>query len=337
MRHTLKIGLAAVVLVLLAVQPVLAQKVYEFKISVDTVMNHPRNQGLLIFMDLVKKRSNGQLLPTLYHSAQLYKDTHLMKALTLGTVEMGMPGNWQLESYDPNMSITSLPMFYGQAPDVTIKMVDGTWGKTVSNSLEKKLKVKILGRWAELGYVQFHTCGKIVEKLEDFKGLKIRYFASGVNARRLKALGCNPVMVSWADVPMALVQGTVDGLITTFKSAEGAKLDEAGMKYSVKDYELYGQYVPMISLKFWGKLPENLQKILVDAWEEQVDPQRDMARKMQDEAEDLLKQRGVKIFEPSKDTLTKWRRHIMPTQEPYVKEVGMDPELVNSAKSMLGM
>jgi C4-dicarboxylate-binding protein DctP len=109
------------------------------------------------------------------------------------------------------------------------------------------------------------------------------------------------------------------------------------MKYSVKDYEIYTQYVPMISLKFWEKLPENLQKILVDAWEAQVDQQRAMAQKMQAEAEDLLKQRGVTIFEPSKDTLAKWRRHIMPTQEPYAKKIGMDPELVNSAKSMLGM
>jgi C4-dicarboxylate-binding protein DctP len=260
-----------------------------------------------------------------------------MKALTLGTVEMGAPGNWQLESYDPNASITSLPIFYGRSPEVSIKLMDGEWGKALSRSLENKIRVKVPGRWQDLGFVHFHTCGKTVKKLEDFKGLKIRYFASMVNAERLRALGCNPVMISWADVPMALVQGTVDGLITTFKSADSSKLDEAGMKYSVKDYELYGQYVPMISLKFWEKLPENLQKILVDAWEDQVDQQRDMARKMQDEAEDLLQQRGVTIFEPSQDTLAKWRKHIMPSQEPYVKKVGMDPELVNTAKSMLGL
>ncbi|MBW2147971.1 MAG: hypothetical protein JRI22_13195, partial [Deltaproteobacteria bacterium] len=53
MRLAWKVCLAAVVLVMLAIQPALAQKVYEFKISVDTVMNHPRNQGLLIFMDMI--------------------------------------------------------------------------------------------------------------------------------------------------------------------------------------------------------------------------------------------------------------------------------------------
>ena len=117
MRHTFKICLAAALLVVLAVQPVLAQKVYEFKISVDTVMNHPRNQGLVIFIDMVKKRSNGRLAPTLYHSAQLYKDTHVPKALSLGTLEMGVPGISQLESYDFNASISALPMFYRQPPN----------------------------------------------------------------------------------------------------------------------------------------------------------------------------------------------------------------------------
>jgi TRAP-type C4-dicarboxylate transport system substrate-binding protein len=337
MKSMWRVGLAIMVCLALGAAPALAQDKFEFKISVDTTMNHPRNQGLLIFIDELKKQSNGRLVPTLYPSAQLYKDTHVMKALTLGTVEMAAPGIWQLESYDPNASITSLPMFYGQPPEATLKLVDGEWGRTVAESLGKKIKVKIPGRWYELGYVHLHSCTKKITKLSDIAGMKIRYFGSGVNAMRIKAMGGNPVMISWADVPMALVQGTVDGLITTFKSADSSKLDEAGLKYSFKDYELYGQYVPMISLKFWDKLPKDLQDILVKVWEGQVDKQREMARKMQDEAEDLLKKRGVEVVYPSQETLKEIRDYIMPHQAPYVKEVGMDPALVNMAKDLLGM
>ncbi|MBW2308138.1 MAG: TRAP transporter substrate-binding protein DctP [Deltaproteobacteria bacterium] len=337
MRRAWKVCLAGVVLVVLAIQPALAQKVYEFKISVDTVMNHPRNQGLLIFMDMIKKRSNGRLAPKLYHSAQLYKDTHVPKALSLGTLEMGVPGIWQLESYDPNASITSLPMFFGQPAEVTEKLVDGEMGKAVAESLGKKIRVKVLGRWYELGYIHMHFIKKKVAKLEDFKGLKIRYFGSSVNAERIKAFGASPIMISWADVPMAMVQGTVDGLITSFKSAEGAKLNEAGMKYSVKYRESMLHYLPMVSLKFWSTLPEDLQKIMVDSWNEQVDQQREMARKMQAEAELILEKKGVEIFRPSDELLAKWRKHIMPAQEPFVKKIGMNTELVNIAKKMLGM
>jgi TRAP-type transport system periplasmic protein len=337
MKNAWKFGLVLLILLGLTAGPVTAE-VYKFKISVDTTMNHPRNQGLLKFIELVKEKSGGKLVPELFHSAQLYKDTHVPKALSLGTVEMAVPGIWQLESYDPNASITALPMFYGQPPEATERLVDGAWGKAIGASLGKKMRVKVLSGWYELGYIHVHFVKKEVKSLEDFKGLKIRYFGSAVNAKRIKAYGGSPMMVSWADVPMALVQGTVDGLITTMKSADSAKLDEAGMKYSVKDYEFLGYYVPMVSLKFWNKLPKDLQKIMEDAWAGQFMEQRKMARKMQADAEGVMKKRsGLKIFEPDQATLTKWRNHIMPAQAPFIKKIGMDPDLVDMAKKELGI
>ena len=336
MKRTGLLSLVTLLFVCLIAGPSLAE-VYKFKISVETVMNHPRNQGLVIFIDMLKERSKGRLEPTLYHSAQLYKDTHVPKALGLGTLEMGMPGIWQLEGYDVNASITSLPMFAGQPPEVTEQMVDGEWGQTIGEFLGNKMKVKVLGGWYELGDIHIHTIKKPIRTLEDFKGQKIRYFGSSVNAERLKTYGASPIMVSWPDVPMAMVQGTVDGLITSFKSAEGAKLNEAGMKYSTKDYQCILHYVPMVSLKFWDKLPKDLQKLMIDVWAETAPKQREIARKDQKEAEMLLQQRGVEIISPSKETLLEWRNHLMSFQEPFVQKMKMDPELVNMAKKILGM
>ena len=300
-------------------------------------MDHPRNQGILLFIDGIKKKSGGRLDPEFFHSAQLYKGGAVPKALKLGTLDMGAPATGYLTTYDVNACLNYLPMFYGQPPEATERLVDGAWGKAVGESLGKKIRVKVLGGWYELGYIHIHFMKNDVRKLEDFTGLKVRYFGSAVNAERIKALGGSPMMVSWADVPMALVQGTVDGLITTMKSADSAKLDEAGMKYSVKDYEFLGHYVPMVSLKFWEKLPQDLQKVLEDAWAAQYKEQRKMARAMQDEAEDIMKKRsGLNIFEPDPETRAQWRKHIMPAQDPFIKKIGMDPALVDMAKKELG-
>jgi len=335
MKKTLKLFLVMLVFAGLTAGPAMAE-VIKFKISLDTTMNHPRNEGMLKFMELVKKMSNGQLEPEMFHSAQLYKDTHVCKALSLGTVEMAAPGIWQLESYDPNASITSLPMFYGQPSEKAEKLVDGDWGARVGESLGKKIGVKIPGGWYELGYNHHFFLKKDVRKLEDFKGQKIRYFGSAVNAERIKALGGSPMMISWADVPMALVQGTVDGLETTMKSCDSSKLDEAGVKYVLKDHFMTSYYVPMISLKFWEKLSKDHQKIMIDAWQAQFMDQRMMARKMQNEAEDIMKKRsGVNIHQPDPATIAAWRKHIMPSQEPFVKKLGMDPELVAMAQEAL--
>ena len=122
------LGIGAVVITLaLSMSPgklAAADKVFEFKISVDTVPNHPRNMGLVIFIEELEKKSGGKLKPKYYHSAQLYKDAHVTKALRTGTVEMAVPGNWVLEGFDTSTSLTMLPMFFGQPEKVTENLIE---------------------------------------------------------------------------------------------------------------------------------------------------------------------------------------------------------------------
>ncbi len=314
-----------------------AEKVYEFKISVDTVPNHPRNMGLVIFIEELQKRSGGRLAPKYYHSAQLYKDAHVTKALRTGTVEMAVPGNWVLEGFDTSTSITMLPMFFGQPGKVTEDLIDGEVGKAVNLSLEKKVGVKSPGRWFELGYDQTWTRNKKITKMEDFKGLKIRHSGGSIPEDRLNAFGASAVFIAWPDVPMALVQGTVDGICSTAKSVESAKLYEAGIKYAVLCRNFNGYYVPLVNLKFWNSLPPDLQKIFTDVWNEVAPRQREIARKEQAEARKIMEGKGVEFYEPSDEELAKWRKHLMPIQDKIVKDLKHDPALVELAKKALGM
>lgn len=337
MKKALKPIIFAVILFILAAQPVMAQEVYKFKISVNTVMDHPRNQGLLLFMEGVKKKSGGRLMPELFHSAQLYKGGAVPKALKLGTLDMGAPATGYLTSYDINACLTYLPMFYGRGPEAIRKFIDSGYGKAISESMEKKMGVKVLGRFYELGYVHILTVKRPIENIEDFKGLKIRYPTSPEFAQRIKAFGANPMRISLSDLSMALLQGTVDGTITNFKSADATKLEESGVKYAVKEYGALAHYMPIVSNKFWNSLPRDLQKIMVEAWEESVDKQREMSVKMQEEGEMNLEKRGVKIYRPTEEERAKWRNHIMPTQAPFVKKMKYDEKLINLAKEILGM
>jgi TRAP-type C4-dicarboxylate transport system substrate-binding protein len=129
----------------------------------------------------------------------------------------------------------------------------------------------------ELGYVHHLIAKRPVEKIEDFKGLKIRYPASPEFALNIKALGGSPIQIALSDLPMALLQGTVDGTITNFKGADATKLDEAGVKYAVKDNISLTHYVPMLSNRFWNSLPKDLQKIIIECSEAVVPKQRGMS------------------------------------------------------------
>ncbi len=314
-----------------------AEKVFEFKISIDTVPNHPRYGGLEIFVPELAKKSGGRLVGKIYHSAQLYKDAHVTKALRTGTVEMAVPGNWLLEGFDTSASLTQLPMFFGQPGKITEDLIDGAVGKAVNQSLEKKVGAKSPGRWYELGYDHTWTVSKKITKMEDFKGLKIRHSGGSIPEDRLNRFGASAVFIAWPDVPMALVQKTVDGICSTTKSVESAKLYEAGIKYCVtcRNYNAY--YVPLVNLKFWNILPPDLQKTFSEVWNETVPKQREIARKEQADARKLMEGKGVEFFDPSDEELAKWRNYLMPIQDKIVKDLKQDPALVELARKALGM
>jgi TRAP-type C4-dicarboxylate transport system substrate-binding protein len=317
----------------------MAKEVIEVRLSVDTVMDHPRNQGLLVFIKELEQKSDGQLKVKFYHSAQLYKDVDILKALALGTVDMALPGIWQLDKVDPNSVIIELPMFYGRSSDVTRRLSDGEYGKWVNKSMEKRINVKIPGMWQELGHASIHLTNKKVTKIEDFKGLKIRYFGSKMNSEKLKAIGANPVSIPWPDMPMALLRGVCDGLTTSISALKGAKLVESGITYSVMDKQQYNHYVPMLSNKFWSSLSPDLQVLFTQAWDKTMPQQRAIASRMQadDElaVEELEKKKGGGMYRPSDDELTKWRKILMPVQGSLIKELKIDPQLVEIAEKML--
>jgi TRAP-type C4-dicarboxylate transport system substrate-binding protein len=61
-----------------------------------------------------------------YHSAQLYKDIHVIKVLDMGMVQMGIVGNYLLDGVDINATVTHLPMFFGRAltRDQYLKLIE---------------------------------------------------------------------------------------------------------------------------------------------------------------------------------------------------------------------
>jgi C4-dicarboxylate-binding protein DctP len=321
----------------LGVVSILEAQTHEFKISLETVPNHSKTMGVEIFIQELAKRSGGRLKPQLFHSAQLYKDAHVTKAVNMGTVQMGVVGNYLLDGLDINATLTHLPMFFGQPLIITMQLIDGEVGKAVSKKLEEKLNVKVVGRVFEMGFDNSYTVKKKITKLEDFKGLKMRHAGGAVSGERFKALGATGVVIAWPDVPMALAQGTIDGVATTTKSVESAKLHETGLKYALECRHFVSYYYPIVNLKFWNGVPPDLQKIFLDAWNEVVPKQREIAREEQQKAKEFLRGKGMEFYEPSDEELAKWRKHIMPIQDGLVKDLKYDPELVKLAIKALGM
>jgi C4-dicarboxylate-binding protein DctP len=323
------LGLTSALISALAAAPAAAQE--KMRISVDTNPSHVRNKGVEIFAAELKKRVGDKLAVEIYPSAQLFRDRDIPKALRQGAVEMGVPGTWQLDGVEPNAAIQTLPMFYGVEPDIVHNILDGKLGQFLNRRMEERLKVKIVGRWLDLGMQHFYGTSKPVTKYDDLKGLKIRNPGGTANAARIKGLGGTSMLVPFPDLPLALSQGVVDAVATTHESAYSAKLYDSGLKYGFEDNQFLGQYVPMVNQTFWSKQPKEIQDAIIASWEAAVNGQRQMAIKAQAEAREALIKHGMKMSNPTPaETLTK-RKLLMGMQDDLITEMKIDKEAVDLA------
>ena len=169
----------------------------KMRVSVDTNATHVRNKGTEMFAAELKKRIGNKIAVEIYPSAQLFRDRDIPKALRQNAIEMGIPGTWQLDGIEPNTAMQMLPMFYGVDADTVHKIMDGKLGQFVNKRMEERLKVKILGKWMDLGYQHFYSVSKPINKYDDLKGMKIRFPGGSANAARIKVLGGTPTLIPW--------------------------------------------------------------------------------------------------------------------------------------------
>lgn len=253
------------------------------------------------------------------------------KALRQGSLEMAIPGTWQLDGLEPNVAISSLPAFYGLSEEFALKIMDGKVGQEINRRLEDKLRVKILGPWMNLGMQNFYSVSKPLQKHEDLAGMKMRYSGGSANAERIKFLGATPTLIPWPDVPLALGSSTVDGIASTNESVASAKLWESGLKYAFEDRQWFGQYVPMVSQSFWAKLSPDLQKALVESWGAVIGKGREMAAQAQKQARTEMEKHGMKVVAASEDSLRQVRNKMAAIQDKVVSEMKIEADLVKLA------
>lgn len=332
-KFKLLAGLSTLIASSMLSAPALAQE--KMRITLDTNPSHVRNKGVEIFAEELKKRIGDKLIVEIYPSAQLFRDRDVPKALRQGAVEMAVPGTWQLDGVEPNAGLQTLPMFYGVDGPVVNEIMDGKLGSFLNQRLEERLRVKVPGKWLDLGMQHVFSIGKPINTYDDLKGQKIRHSGGTAQAGRINGLGANAMLVPFPDVPMAMSQGVIDGVATTYESAWSSKLHDSGLKYAFEDKQFFGQYIPMINQAFWQKLSKDVQEAIVAAWDVAAIAQRKMAVKAQLDARDSLVKAGMIVVTPSPADIAEKRKLLMGIQDNLVKQMKIDQDAVDTAKAAL--
>lgn len=305
-----------------------------YKVTLDTGANHIRNITVRAFIDKVKEATKGEVVGELFESGQLYSTRDEARAVARGDVDMAVSTTTSLAAFEPNMALMELPIFAGIAPATANGLVDGDLGQTLAKRLEERLGVIVPGRWLLLGFVHSYGGRKELATFTDFAGARIRIPGGPAYAARLKALGANPVSMTFGDVPLALSQGTIDGLLTTDETIRSGKLVEAGVKYGLVDYVSPLYYVPIMNPKFINGLKPEHRKIVLDTWNSLIDGERTEAMVRQTAARQENTAAGIKYSEPSPATLAEVRSKLMQTLPALVEELKLDKALVDQAQKI---
>ncbi len=135
-------------------------------------------------------------------------------------------------------------------------------------------------------------CKVLIESEEDFKKLKIRAL-DPITAEAEKAIGCTPVSVSPTELYTAAMQGTINSGLTSCTTCMESHWDEAfDYIYNVYWFNVWGG-THLINLDVWNNLPEDLQSIMLEAFEELEEEAWAGSKEYDDKARQTLVEKGM--------------------------------------------
>jgi tripartite ATP-independent transporter DctP family solute receptor len=252
----------------------------------------------------IKKRTNGRYQIDVFPASTLGKETDINQALSLGTIDIIYTGMAFAGRNYPPMSIASGPFIFRDF-DHWQKFRNGPIFKELAKGYEDKSGGNHIVGYTYYG--QRHlTANKMVTKPEDMKGMKLRVPDAPLFMMFPRAVGANPTPIAFAEVYLALQNGTVDAQENPLPTIDAKKFYEV-QKYIILTGHITESLVTVVSASAWGKLNDADRKIFSDVmWEASTRSTNDIV-----EAENKL----VADFEKRGKTVVKVDRG------PFIKAV----------------
>jgi tripartite ATP-independent transporter DctP family solute receptor len=214
--------------------------------------------------DEIAKRTNGRYQIEVFPASTLGKETDINQALSLGTVDIIYTGMAFAGRVYPPMSIASGPFIFRDYHHWQA-FREGPVFKELAKGYEDKSGHKIVGYTY---YGQRHlTSNKMVTKPEDMKGLKLRVPDAPLFVMFPRAVGANPTPIAFAEVYLALQNGTVDAQENPLPTIDAKKFYEV-QKYIILTGHITESLVTIVAGDTWKKLSDADKKIFSDVlWE----------------------------------------------------------------------
>jgi tripartite ATP-independent transporter DctP family solute receptor len=220
----------------------------------------PYHTEALWAADEIKKRTNGKYEIQVFPASQLGNENQINEGLGLGTVDLIYTGvNFAAAIYKP-LGITGAP-FILRDFDHWKAYRDSKLFTDLAKGYDDKTKHKVV---ALTYYGQRHvTANKAINKPEDMKGMKLRVPPAPLFLMFTKSVGANATPIAFAEVYLALQQGTVDGQENPLPTIMAKKFYEV-QSHIILSGHITESLVTVVGNHVWTKLTPEEQKIFSD-------------------------------------------------------------------------
>lgn len=177
--------------------------------------------------EVAKAKSNGSLDIQVFPNSQLGSNVQQIEACRTGTQDMSFPSAAETANTAKEWGIFDLPYLFKNVDDANA-VFQGPVGKHFIDQLTQ-YNLYGLG-WVSAVDRDLMSRSKPIRSVADVKGLKVRVIQAPGYVESFKALGAIPVPLAYAQLYLALQQGTVDLADTSPDQASQDKFVEV-VKY----------------------------------------------------------------------------------------------------------
>ena len=303
MKKIIFLGLSVFTLLLFGGSIVLAAETYELKGGTAANIEHPRAKAGLNFMKLVEARSGGKIKGKWYPNAQLGGEEALLSQLNNNTIQFMTISCALAGTLNPKVMTMYTPYLILDWDVLFNKWIGSEGAELILSSLKSQ---GIIGLgWVPYGFNVLAYRDPPIKTLEDMKGRKIRSAASYTIKGTIEALGANATPLPWPDVFMAIQQKTVEGCTAPTGTLVESRLYEV-INNITEAQHLFGTHVLWFREETLRKMPADLQKIVIDSAREACNQQQKEMKGYDENATEVLKSKGVKVWKLSSQERTRW-------------------------------
>ncbi|UVC13202.1 sialic acid TRAP transporter substrate-binding protein SiaP [Mesorhizobium onobrychidis] len=239
----------------------------------------------------IKKRTQGRYTVDVYPASQLGKEADINQGLTLGTVDVIISGSSFAAREYPPIGVTYFPYTFRDA-DHLLKYTKSDVYKALTKGYEEKSGHHITAT-TYYGTRQT-TSNRPIAKCADMQGLKMRVPDVPAYLAMPRACGANTAPIAFAEVYLALQNGTVEAQENPLTTIEAKKFHEV-QKHIVLTGHIVDHLNTIVSQSRWASLSDEDKQIFTEVMQEAAARATAKIVAREKELVQVFKDRGITV------------------------------------------